>query len=447
MAAWLSSRCSRLRGGVLAWSVLALGSAGAGCGAPEEGPAGPRDGGVPRIDGGPPAPDAPAGVVTYREHVAPIVFEHCVRCHTPGAIAPFPLDDWTNAARNAARMALATRERRMPPYYADDSGACRTHRDANWLDEAEIAALEAWAADPLHPEGDRSIPLPAPTLPPALARVDATIDLGMDYTPTGDDGAGDLDELRCFLVDPGTATDAFVTGYQVVPGAPTVVHHVIVYEPTEDPTAAAATLEAEDARPGWRCDGGARVPSYPVVLWAPGVGATRFPAGTGLRVVGGRPVVLQIHYNVAGGSRPDRTRVELQLAASVPAPAILIAVADPALALAPRMAEVSTSNDIAVPADGFVWGVLPHMHQRGLGMSVAVTGTPTGDECLLETVHWDFLWQQAYFYADPVEVRRGGRVSITCRYDTMGDDGIIRWGEQTTDEMCLSYVYATGTRP
>lgn len=438
----------RLASGLRIASFLVLGVVVlAGCDDRED-PARPRDGGSSgAIDTGPAAPDAALGTVTYRQDVAPIVFAHCVRCHTPGAIAPFPLDDWTNAARNAVRMAEATRERRMPPYYADNSGDCRTHRDANWLAEADIAVLEAWAADPTHPEGDTSIPLPTPTTAPTLARVDATIDLGFEYTPRGDDGPTDRDQLRCFLVDPGIATDMIITGYQVVPSAPAEVHHVIVYEPTGDPTAAAATLDAEDALPGWRCDGGARLPAAPVVLWAPGVGATRFPTGTGLRITGGRPVVLQMHYNFAGGATPDRTRVELQLEASVPAPAILIAVSDPGLALSPRLPEVSTTNDIAVPANGFAWGVLPHMHQRGLGMSVSVTGSPTGDECLLETVHWDFLWQQAYFFEAPVEVSRGGRVSITCRYTTMTDEVTVRWGEETTDEMCLNYVYATATLP
>lgn len=422
----------------------------AGCAPSDEGPAGPRDVGpsVPR-DGGPDT--GPRMVVTYREHVAPIVFAHCVRCHTLGAIAPFPLDDWTNAARNAVRMAEATRERRMPPYYADNSGSCRTHRDANWLEEADIRTIEAWAADPLHPEGDTTIPLPTPILPATLAAadVDATIDLGFDFTPAGDDGAMDLDELRCFLVDPGNATDMFVTGYQVVPGDRRVVHHVIVYEPDADPTADAATLEAEDARSGWRCDGGARLPATPIVLWAPGVGATRFPTGTGLRLAGGRRVVLQIHYNITPGAFPDRTRVQLELAASVPAEAALISVSDPALALAPRMPSVSTTRSVPVPADGFVWGILPHMHQRGVEMRVDISGTPTGDECLLQTVHWDFLWQQAYFFDAPLAVTGGGgrRVTITCRYDTTMDDGVITWGEQTSDEMCLSFVYATGRLP
>lgn len=410
----------------------------AGCVDPEL-PDRPRDAGA-LLDG--PQP----GTVTYREHIAPLLAEHCVRCHTEGGIAPFVLTDWASAARVARRMANATRDRIMPPYYADNSGDCRTHRDANWLEESEIALFAAWAEDDAHPEGDPSIPLPPPVGLPELERVDLTLDMGFEFTPAPDDAGEDLDEIRCFLVDPGLVADQFLVGYRVRPGEPRVVHHMIVYQPEFDPSADAARLEAEDPREGWRCDGGARLSASPVVLWAPGGGALHFPEGTGIRLIGGRPVVMQVHYNFTAGRLPDRTRVDLMLAPSVPAEAGLIAVGDYDLALAPRRESVSTTGTMMVPADGVVWGVMPHMHQRGLGMRVVVDGA--GPElCLLQTVHWDFHWQQSYFYAEPVDVRRGATVSITCDYSTMNDTDLVTWGEQTGDEMCLNYVYATRVRP
>ena len=43
--------------------------------------------------------------------------------------------------------------------------------------------------------------------------------------------------------------------------------------------------------------------------WAPGAGATYLPPGTGVALAGGRNVILQVHYNLAQGVFPDRTRV------------------------------------------------------------------------------------------------------------------------------------------
>jgi hypothetical protein len=401
-------------------------------------PAGPR----PTDADVPDAVDAPTAGITYRSHVARILGEHCVRCHVPGGIGPFPLDTYAAAMPLAPAISGVAEARLMPPYYADNSGSCNTYRDANWLTDEELGLLRVWSMTGAQ-EGDTSIPLPTPFEPPTLARVDATIDVGFDYTPTGDDGPTDVDELRCFLVDTGLATDRIITGYQVRPGEPRIVHHVIVYEPNGDPTAAAATLEAEDATPGWRCDGGARLPAHPVVLWAPGVGATRFPDTTGLRLVAGRPVVVQIHYNLATlRDVPDRTRVDLQLEDTVALEARLLPLADVDLMLAPRMARVETRGMLTTPLPGAIWGVFPHMHQRGREMRVEAIDGAT-NTCLLQTVRWDFHWQQAYWLSAPVIVRAGTQGTIMCAYDTRADTTTITWGEGTGDEMCLAYLYVT----
>lgn len=405
-------------------------------------PAGPPDSGRRPDASTADAPPIQTGL-TYREDVAPILAEHCLTCHVPGGIAPFVLDSYDAVRPLASRIAQVTADRIMPPYYADNSGDCQTHRDANWLSDPELAVLADWAADPAHAEGDLAIALPDPRMMTVLGRVDTTIDQGFDFTPQGDDGGTDLDELRCFLVDPGTEVDMFLTGYQVRSTEPQVVHHVIVYEPDiADPAAAAAPLEAIDARDGWRCDGGPQMNAHPVVLWAPGVGATNFPETTGLRIVGGRPVVLQIHYNMgAVGSRPSRTMVDLQLEANVPLEGAILPISASGLSLPPHMPRAEATDTAPVPAAGRIWGVLPHMHQRGLEMRVDVTGGAAA--CLLQTVHWDFHWQQAYFFESPVSVARGQTLEIMCAYNTMADDMTVTWGETTADEMCLNYVYAT----
>ena len=87
-----------------------------------------------------------------------------------------------------------------------------------------------------------------------------------------------------------------------------------------------------------------------------------------------------------------------------------------------------------------VHGLLPHMHQ--LGKRITLTSTSEG--CLIDVPAWDFHWQQSYFYDDgPVQLPLGSSLSLSCTWDNpTGAD--IDWGENTTDEMCLVYVYATG---
>ena len=46
------------------------------------------------------------------------------------------------------------------------------------------------------------------------------------YTPAAPSGG--TDDYRCFLLDPRIAGDTFVTGFDIVPGQPAEVHHVIL---------------------------------------------------------------------------------------------------------------------------------------------------------------------------------------------------------------------------
>jgi len=63
----------------------------------------------------------------------------------------------------------------------------------------------------------------------ALRPGERFLDLAMPspYVPSAPSGG--TDDYRCFLLDPGTDEDAFVTGVDVVPGNRDVVHHVILF--------------------------------------------------------------------------------------------------------------------------------------------------------------------------------------------------------------------------
>lgn len=56
--------------------------------------------------------------VTFTEHVAPILFQNCARCHRPGEVAPFPLLNFQDARKHARQMVDVTESRTMPPWHA-----------------------------------------------------------------------------------------------------------------------------------------------------------------------------------------------------------------------------------------------------------------------------------------------------------------------------------------
>lgn len=416
-----------IAGGMLAVVMFAI----SGCGGdaePSSGDAGPG-----------------SGEVTYYEHVRPILAEHCVSCHVAGSIGRFPLDTYETASALATRIAEVTRQRIMPPFLADNSGDCRTHRDANWLTDEELDLLEAWDVQG-EPEGDPATPEPVipplPTLDGAVTSIE---------TPSFVPNRSVSDDYRCFVVDADEVNGRFVTGYEVHPGNKSIVHHVIVYVPFGSD----AVREGERAREldaaegevgdGYTCYGASRVNAMPVVLWAPGGGATNFPRGTGIQIAEGVPLIVQVHYNTLGGSGADLTRIDVETAESA-SPAFMVPIADFDMVLPPRMSSVSTSATISLdilPVSSVrVHGVFPHMHTLGRSMRVDVNSSD-GDRCLVDVPRWDFNWQLAYWYTTPVRVSSQESVTITCTFDTSERTEPVTWGEGTQDEMCLNFVYLT----
>lgn len=386
----------------------------------------------------------PVQALTYRGDVAPILAKHCVSCHSPGSIAPFSLQSYAEVSAQAESIVAATGERTMPPWGADNSGACNTFKHARWLSDDEIGKLSGWVAGG-KVEGDPSLEPPQPELIPQLADSTHTLDPGVDYTPPSDRA----DDYRCFLVDPGLTSDQFITAFQVYPGNTRMVHHAILYSLDSAAAETEATqLDQAEAGPGYTCFGGPRVAngsSRFLVGWAPGTGATWYPEGTGVRMSGGRKAVLQIHYNLANGIAADRTRLELKMAANVQNEALIVPIADLDMQLPPRLERTETTFQMAnpFPLAIRIHGVAPHMHTLGRSLRVEYTAANGTTQCLVDVPRWDFHWQQLYLYESPLRISPGGQVKLTCSYDTRERNTPVTWGEGTQDEMCLNYFYVT----
>jgi hypothetical protein len=91
--------------------------------------------------------------------------------------------------------------------------------------------------------------------------------------------------------------------------------------------------------------------------------------------------------------------------------------------------------------------VAGHMHLLGREISIKVNG-----ETVLDIPEWNFDDQGAE-PIEPVEVRAGDELTVTCRHDQgMRDinpalkgqpERYVVWGEGTTDEMCLGILLVT----
>ncbi len=391
---------------------------------------------TPVCDGDPASVELGA-TPTWSDDVAPLVAERCASCHTAGGIGPFPLDSYAAAAPMASAMAFATASRSMPPWLPASCGDCQTFHEAPVLSDVDIAVFDRWAADGA-PEGDPGVPFPDVILPESLSDVDVVLDAGAAFTAVA---SGSDDVYRCFILDSPTATDAFLTGFEVQVDNAAILHHVVLYNPVAE-DAALDALDAADPGLGWECYGSAGVEAEVLFAWAPGGGATAFPEGTGLPLRGGGRVVAQMHYNVVNGPGDDRSGIALSVASEVPKPARMLWLSKSGFSLPPGQASVTESLTTEVSRDATAWGVLPHMHE--VGATFRLEADRGGErECLVDVPEWDFHWQGFFFYEEPVALKAGDAVDMTCTWDTRSRTEATPFGEGTEEEMCMAFVYLT----
>ena len=404
---------------------------------------------------------------TYYRDVAPILASKCTSCHSAGNIAPFALESAAEARMWAPALAAAVMQGTMPPWPPDP--ACNSYAHDRSLSDEQRAAIVGWA-EAGAPEGDASDAAPAPEPPPAID-YDMQLQLPVAYTPTIAP-----DEYRCFVLDWPAEQRRFVTGLEVHPGEPAIVHHLIAFIAPPAEVATFTELDAADPDPGYLCYGGpgGGRPGW-LGAWVPGGAGGALPEGTGIRVEPGSKIVVQMHYHTLPGAGPDRSTLALRTAEAVEKEAFMLPFTNPkwisgeqpmtipAGAAAVEHAfelDMSAALPLLAPSAGLpsgtplrVHALALHMHTLGVAGSITVAG-PGGDRCGLTIPRWDFNWQGNYRLREPMRLVAGDRVRLACEWDNSPAhqpvvDGApqapreVQWGEGTGDEMCLGTVLVT----
>ena len=241
------------------------------------------------------APAATAAAPDFARDVAPIVRETCLGCHRDGGIAPFAFRTERDLASRAALIVSALTDERMPPWPPSARSPQYVGQARRTLDRRERETIVRWARSQLVRPGAarHSTPVGAPPTPATAARPGETrLELAMPvaYRPTGTNGS--TDDYRCFLLDPKLTQDAFVTSARIVPGAASLVHHVILYRVPQASVDEAQALDRRAPGSGWTCFGGPGVSGGTsgsprglledagwIAAWAPGGGADRLRPG------------------------------------------------------------------------------------------------------------------------------------------------------------------------
>jgi copper type II ascorbate-dependent monooxygenase-like protein len=455
---------------------------------------------------------AEAGTVTapsFTRDVAPIVREKCAGCHRLGGIAPFAFRTAHDVSSKASLIAAAVESRKMPPWPPGPRSARFAGQDSRILTPSQRETILRWVKTGARVDGSRvGAPKPAATAP---RRGETVLRLAVPKPYTPRSTGGSTDDYRCFMLDPKLSNDVFVTSARIDPDQAALVHHVILFRVPSESVANAEALDRASAGPGWSCFGGTGI-STPggtgavqrtldnapwIAAWAPGWGGNRLPDGVGVPLTAGSRVVMQVHYNLLNGQKPDRSRAVLTTVPAatgltpletmlLPAPVELpcakgesgplcdrtAALFDEArkygqdAALIPVGLLLLCGKDAASPPAGpvtfcdrrlngpaTIYAVAGHMHLLGRSVRVELNPGTSRAKVLLDIPRWDFHWQAAYSLATPVRAQAGDVLRVTCRHDVSlrknatsaaaRKPRYILWGEGTTDEMCLGVVQVT----
>jgi hypothetical protein len=448
----------------------------------------------------------PAAAPSFARDVAPIVRETCAGCHRDGGIAPFAFRTERDLASRAALVVAALESRRMPPWPPSPSSPRYVGQAHRTLDASERATLVGWARSQLVRPGGARRGTPVGSPPPVgtpLRAGESRLELSMasSYRPSATNGG--TDDYRCFLLDPKLTASRLVTAARIAPGTASIVHHVILYRIGRDSVAEAVALDRSTRGAGWTCFGGPGVSAVGsgnpgdalndagwIAAWAPGWGGDRLRDGTGIPLPAGSRVVMQVHYNLANGSRPDRSRAVLTTVPGnrpleplhtvlLPAPVELACRRGEQAALCDRTAAVFDQakrfgNDAALVSTGLlllcgknagkpvatttatcdrvvdapttIHAIAGHMHLLGRSIRVDLNPGTARARLLLEIPRWSFHWQASYVLERPIRAEPGDVVRVTCRHDPSlrtGEPRYVLWGEGTADEMCLGVLQVT----
>jgi hypothetical protein len=395
----------------------------------------------------PPPPHQP----TYSNEVSRIFQAKCQICHRTGDIAPFALENYERAVVWSEDIARVLTDKSMPPWkpvadYGD-------FRDSFQLNDYERKTILDWIKNGT-PEGDPA-ELPAPQVVSGdwpLGEPDRTLQMAEVYTPPRGS-----DVYRCFVIPTNFSDNVYLSAIDVLPGARNIVHHVLLYQDLEG---VGDKLNGLDGQPGYSCFGGTGIAISANNLnsqlggWAPGQRTRHLPDGIGIELLKGAKIIMQVHYYPVGRTGDDQTRIGLYFAKKdVHQRLFMIPVLNQSFKI-PANAEkydVTATLNVIPGLDAQAIWIYPHMHMLGQQIKIDLINADKSVTPMIFEDSWNFNWQGSYTYRDPVPVKSGSTVRVKCTFNNSESNPKnpnnpivdVKWGERTTDEMCLAFAGVT----
>ncbi len=383
-----------------------------------------------------------AGAVTFSRDVAPILYRHCVSCHRPQEVAPFPLLSYEDARKRAKQIAEITAQRRMPPWLPEPGYG--DFADERRLAARELAVLAEWARSGAA-QGDPAALPPTPAFPEGwrLGKPDAEVQMTEPY-PVAAEGP---DEYRCFVIPLSLGADRYVRALEFRPDNRKVVHHALFFT---DNSGAARQRDAESPGPGYPCFGAPGfLPGPGLGGWTPGSKPVTQPQGVASLVRKNATLVLQIHFHPTGKAEREQSRVALYFSSEPPRRRLFdVALGSREIDIPAGARRYRVTDSFTLPVAVDAVGIIPHAHylcreMRGYAL------LPDGrKQWLLWIRDWNFDQQDQYRYKTPLRLPAETRLFLEFFYDNSAANPRnpnrplkrVLWGPDSSDEMAGLHV-------
>lgn len=381
-----------------------------------------------------PQEKAVAGTVaTYHRDISRIMQANCVECHHKGGVGPFALETYEDVIEHAGMIRKQVERGAMPPWFAAplEGRAHSPWANDRSLSERDRSDLLAWLASSDRAKGDVADAPRARVFQGewTIGKPDAII---AGARPVSVKAEGTM-PYQHVTVTTDFPEDRWVRGYEILPTAREVVHHVIVS--VFEKGSRVSQGGEEGAQGYW-------------AAYVPGNSKQVYPEGFARKLPAGATVSFQIHYTPNGKAVEDTIRMGLLFAKEPPKYVIhTTGLPNARISIPPGEANHVETASRKLPTDINVMAWMAHMHVRGKAFKFEVTLPDGKTETLLDIPKYDFNWQLRYDYATPHFLPRGSTVKITAVYDNSAsnpanpDPGkTVRWGQQTFDEMMIGYM-------
>ena len=356
--------------------------------------------------------DAPE-TVTFNQHIAPIILEHCTPCHREGMSAPFQLLTYEDTRRRAKQIKEVTESKYMPPWLPEPVEGGFKHERG--LSDQQIRLIKSWL-DTGSKEGDDIVPPSIPDWPEdwQLGEPDLIASMPNDYSLP----AEGRDIYRNFVLKVPITKPLYVKELEFHPENARVVHHALIYI---DSTRQSQRRDNADPKPGF---GGMRVPMSAgmpegqFLSWQPGKIYSKSDNSIPWMLQPGTDLVIQVHMNPTGKVEDFSCSVGLHFTETPPSSIpYKIKLTSLAIDIPSETSFYRVKDSMQLPVDVQLTRILPHAHylcKRMEGYAIFPDGNK---KRLILIKNWDFNWQGDYIYETPIKLPKGTVLHMDYTYD------------------------------